>query len=129
MPGRGEFDALRTYRYLYAEYSTGERELYDLERDPYELQSRHADGAYAPCAGAGPAAGEPEGLRRQLLPDEPQRAAAACAAAPPASPGAGSSGGFPQRPTAAATRRAPFRAAGGRAQSCARGCARSTAGW
>ena len=47
VPGRGAFEALRTYRYLYAEYTTGERELYDLERDPYELLSRHADGAYA----------------------------------------------------------------------------------
>ena len=47
VPGRGAFSALRTYRYLYAEYTTGERELYDLERDPYELLSRHADGAYA----------------------------------------------------------------------------------
>ncbi len=46
-PGKGEFDALRTYRYLYAEYSNGDRELYDLDRDPYELQSRHADRAYA----------------------------------------------------------------------------------
>ena len=47
VPGRGEFDALRTYRYVYAKYSTGESELYDLERDPDQLQSRHADPAYA----------------------------------------------------------------------------------
>jgi arylsulfatase A-like enzyme len=51
VPGRGEFDALRTYRYLYAKYSTGESELYDLDRDPYELQSRHADAAYADVRG------------------------------------------------------------------------------
>ena len=31
------YDALRTYRYVYAQYANGERELYDLERDPYEL--------------------------------------------------------------------------------------------
>jgi N-acetylglucosamine-6-sulfatase len=42
------FQALRTYRYLYAEYVTGERELYDLERDPHELRSVHDDPAYAP---------------------------------------------------------------------------------
>jgi N-acetylglucosamine-6-sulfatase len=47
-PNSGEFDAIRTYRYLYAEYSNGERELYDLERDPHQLDSRHADPAYAP---------------------------------------------------------------------------------
>jgi arylsulfatase A-like enzyme len=46
-PGRGEFDALRTYRYLYAQYSTGERELYDVQSDPYQLASRHADPRYA----------------------------------------------------------------------------------
>jgi N-acetylglucosamine-6-sulfatase len=46
-PNSGEFDAIRTYRYVYVEYSTGERELYDLERDPDQLESRHADPAYA----------------------------------------------------------------------------------
>ena len=47
VPGTGEFDALRTYRYLYAAYSTGERELYDLETDPYQLQNVVTDPAYA----------------------------------------------------------------------------------
>ena len=42
------FAALRTYRYVYVEYVTGERELYDLRRDPNELQSVHDDPAYAP---------------------------------------------------------------------------------
>ena len=51
VPGRGEFDALRTYRYVYAKYSTGESELYDLDRDPDQLQSRHADPAYAVVRG------------------------------------------------------------------------------
>jgi N-acetylglucosamine-6-sulfatase len=37
------FSALRTPRYLYAEYSNGERELYDLVRDPHQLTSLHAD--------------------------------------------------------------------------------------
>ncbi|OLE36349.1 MAG: hypothetical protein AUG48_07605 [Actinobacteria bacterium 13_1_20CM_3_68_9] len=41
------FEAIRTERYIYAEYNTGERELYDLQKDPFELQSRHADPAYA----------------------------------------------------------------------------------
>lgn len=39
--------AIRTPRYVYLEYATGEQELYDLERDPWELRSRHLDPAYA----------------------------------------------------------------------------------
>jgi arylsulfatase A-like enzyme len=46
-PGPGTFAAVRAPHYLYAEYGNGEQELYDLARDPYELQSRHADPAYA----------------------------------------------------------------------------------
>jgi N-acetylglucosamine-6-sulfatase len=42
------FEALRTYRYVYVEYVTGESELYDLQRDPNELDSVHDDPAYAP---------------------------------------------------------------------------------
>ena len=43
-----QYDAIRTPRYLYAEYvKTGERELYDLRCDPYELRSRHASRRYA----------------------------------------------------------------------------------
>jgi arylsulfatase A-like enzyme len=45
-PGGGarapSFAALRTPRYLYVQYATGEEELYDLARDPYELTSLHA---------------------------------------------------------------------------------------
>jgi arylsulfatase A-like enzyme len=41
------FAAIRTPRYLYAAHSTGERELYDLHEDPFELASRHADPRYA----------------------------------------------------------------------------------
>jgi hypothetical protein len=37
---------------MYAEYANGDRELYDLVRDPYELQSRHADPRYAAIRGA-----------------------------------------------------------------------------
>jgi N-acetylglucosamine-6-sulfatase len=61
------YAGLRNYRWKYVEYTTGEAELYDLERDPDELVSRHADPAYATvrfalaarlgrlrtCAGAG----------------------------------------------------------------------------
>jgi N-acetylglucosamine-6-sulfatase len=61
------FEAIRTERYMYAEHATGEEELYDLRRDRYQRQSRHADPAYASvkaelasrlhrlrrCAGAG----------------------------------------------------------------------------
>jgi N-acetylglucosamine-6-sulfatase len=41
------FEAIRTERYMYAEHSTGEQELYDLQNDPFELQSRHNAPAYA----------------------------------------------------------------------------------
>jgi N-acetylglucosamine-6-sulfatase len=41
------FKAIRTGRYMYAEYSSGEKELYDLQKDPFELQSRHNDPVYA----------------------------------------------------------------------------------
>jgi N-acetylglucosamine-6-sulfatase len=37
------YRALRTDRYLYVRYATGERELYDLRRDPLELRSLHDD--------------------------------------------------------------------------------------
>jgi N-acetylglucosamine-6-sulfatase len=46
MPGAGHFDAIRSRNFLYAEYATGERELYDLKRDPFELQSQHANRAF-----------------------------------------------------------------------------------
>jgi len=35
--------AIRTREYMYAEHRSGERELYDLREDPYQLQSLHAD--------------------------------------------------------------------------------------
>ena len=34
-----EYHGVRTQRYLYVEYATGERELYDLRTDPYELHN------------------------------------------------------------------------------------------
>ncbi len=36
---KGSFYGLRTDRWKYAEYATGERELYDLAVDPYEMQN------------------------------------------------------------------------------------------
>jgi arylsulfatase A-like enzyme len=42
-----EFHAIRTERYLYVEYVTGERELYDLQLDPYELKNIAADAPHA----------------------------------------------------------------------------------
>jgi arylsulfatase A-like enzyme len=39
---RPGFRGVRTSRYLYLEYQTGEQELYDLEKDPLQLDSRHA---------------------------------------------------------------------------------------
>ena len=36
-----DYKALRTDRYLFAKYTTGEKELYDLNDDPYELESLH----------------------------------------------------------------------------------------
>jgi N-acetylglucosamine-6-sulfatase len=61
------YKAIRTERYMYVEYNNGDRELYDLQSDPYELQSLHNSPAYASvgttlsnrlrklkkCAGAG----------------------------------------------------------------------------
>ena len=41
------FTGLRNYGWKYLEYANGEVELYDLERDPYELTSLHNDPAYA----------------------------------------------------------------------------------
>jgi arylsulfatase A-like enzyme len=41
------FKAIRTQRYLYSERASGEKELYDLREDPYELRSRHNSPAYA----------------------------------------------------------------------------------
>ncbi len=41
------YRAVRNDRWLYVIYRSGERELYDLERDPFQLHSRHRDGRYA----------------------------------------------------------------------------------
>ena len=38
--GRPAFKAIRTTDHLWVEYADGERELYDLKEDPYELESK-----------------------------------------------------------------------------------------
>ena len=48
-----QYSAVRTERYLYVEYvDTGERELYDLDDDPHQLQSLHADPSFDAIEGA-----------------------------------------------------------------------------
>jgi arylsulfatase A-like enzyme len=44
-PGGPSYCAVRNRDFKYVEYSTGERELYDLAADPAELTSRHDDPA------------------------------------------------------------------------------------
>ncbi len=41
--GKPPFAAVRDPRWFYAEYKNGDRELYDLQRDPAELRSLHGD--------------------------------------------------------------------------------------
>jgi N-acetylglucosamine-6-sulfatase len=41
------FHAIRTRRYIYVRYRNGERELYDLAADPFELQDSADDPAYS----------------------------------------------------------------------------------
>jgi hypothetical protein len=36
-----EYRAVRTRDHLFVSYASGERELYDLKEDPYQLASRH----------------------------------------------------------------------------------------
>ena len=45
MQGANSFNAIRTRDHTWVEYATGERELYDLRRDPSQLQNLagHAD--------------------------------------------------------------------------------------
>jgi len=63
---RAAYQGLRTATYKYVEYGTGERELYDLVTDPYELKNLAAGAdpqllaalqswlaSYGSCAGAG----------------------------------------------------------------------------
>jgi N-acetylglucosamine-6-sulfatase len=41
------YQGVRTDRYLYANYGSGEQELYDLRNDPFELQNAATNPAYA----------------------------------------------------------------------------------
>lgn len=41
------YRAVRNDRWIYVVYRSGERELYDLANDPYQLRSRHRDPRYA----------------------------------------------------------------------------------
>ena len=45
--GPGTYAAVRTPRYLWVQWGNGDRELYDLARDPLEHRSVHRDPAYA----------------------------------------------------------------------------------
>jgi len=47
-----EYAAIRTNRYKLVDNATGEIELYDLLSDPYELDNRHGDPAYAEAEAA-----------------------------------------------------------------------------
>jgi arylsulfatase A-like enzyme len=42
-----DYAAIRTRRYIYVRYRTGQRELYDLKRDPWELRNVAGHRAYA----------------------------------------------------------------------------------
>lgn len=46
-PTIARYSAIRTARWLWVEYTGGDRELYDLAADPAQLRSRHADARYA----------------------------------------------------------------------------------
>ncbi len=45
VPVNASYVGVRTDRYMYARYASGEEELYDLQEDPFELQSLHDDPA------------------------------------------------------------------------------------
>jgi N-acetylglucosamine-6-sulfatase len=40
------YNAIRTYRYVFARHASGETELYDLRRDPFQLNNLSADSRY-----------------------------------------------------------------------------------
>jgi N-acetylglucosamine-6-sulfatase len=50
-PGVPSYSGIRTHRYLYVEYGTDQRELYDLRADPFELRNLLAEGSGRPPNG------------------------------------------------------------------------------
>ena len=63
------YQGVRTDRYLYANYGTGEQELYDLRNDPFELQNAVNNPAYTQVkASMQRTARRARELRRQNLP-------------------------------------------------------------
>jgi N-acetylglucosamine-6-sulfatase len=46
------YQGVRTDRYLFANYGSGERELYDLRTDPFELQNQSGNPVFAPVQNA-----------------------------------------------------------------------------
>ncbi|MEA2425198.1 MAG: N-acetylglucosamine-6-sulfatase, partial [Thermoleophilaceae bacterium] len=63
----GSYQGLRTDRYVYAEHTTGEKELYDLAHDPYELRNLWKVPSAAPIWNA--LAGQLQQLRHCLGPN------------------------------------------------------------
>jgi N-acetylglucosamine-6-sulfatase len=47
-----EYVAIRTPHHVYAEYTNGDRELYDLRTDRFQLRSLHADARFSALRGA-----------------------------------------------------------------------------
>jgi N-acetylglucosamine-6-sulfatase len=58
------YDAVRTSRYNYVEYQTGEKEIYDLDADPTELTNNLQQGTPGAALRAKGEAGRAEGLHR-----------------------------------------------------------------
>jgi arylsulfatase A-like enzyme len=46
-PNAPRYSGLRSRNYVYLEYDTGERELYDLAQDPFQIANKASDPAYA----------------------------------------------------------------------------------
>ena len=47
VPDRPSYCGVRTERYMFVQYATGERELYDYRTDPFELHNRAGRSRYA----------------------------------------------------------------------------------